>query len=52
MNKASCRETWHGFKQAVNSKRIGIDKLNSNSIPELEWKMELKDLEQNELNCN
>ena len=39
-------------RAGVNSKRIGIDQFNSSSIPELEWELELKDFEQNELNWN
>ena len=39
-------------RAGVNSKRTGIDQFNPNSIPELERKLELKDLEQNELNLN
>jgi len=35
-----------------NSKRVGIDQFNSISIMELERELELKDLEQNELNWN
>ena len=34
------------------NQRIGIDQFNSNSIPELEHQLELKDLEQNEFNWN
>ena len=36
----------------VSSKRTGIDKFNSNSIPELEQEFEMKHLEQIELNWN
>ena len=35
------------MRAGVNSKGIGIDQVNSNSILELEQKLELKDLEQN-----
>ena len=36
----------------VNSKRIGKEIFSSISIPHLEWELDLKDLEQNELNWN
>ena len=41
-----------GSLPKVNSKIIGIDQFNSNSILELELELEFKDLEQNELNWN
>ena len=39
-------------RAGVKSKWVGIDQFNSNSIPELERELELKDLEQNDLNWN
>ena len=39
-------------RAGISSRRIEIDQFNSNSIPELEQELELKDLEQHELNWN